>query len=512
MNKYKLFFRLGLLVVMTLFFLNLCKNINHFPIPNGDVFQYMDDGRKYVNFKLPSNIHPPPFAPFLICLVAKIFKHVEYPELFSAYVINFIASTLILLNVFLLLEKKSPLLSLVTTILLATNKIYFLTSLNLTNEIIYGYFLTLTLLFYQKKSFKIAYLLSGLLFLIRYESLVLQFSIFIVEFFYNKKQFKVKNILIAFTPVFFWLIILNFHSSGTNIFQNVYFSEIYYGIKNIPNLNVFKSLADIILFNPLISFIYPLFGENKYNLFFSNSIYLIIPIIIFLLFLKNFFKKKNNNIERIIYLTLILHLLFITAFPQFCIRYLAPIIWIVYLLIIDRNNRRLKILIIVSLIIFNFSQINNKSIHDAPDGFEYRYAANWLNKQNFSQPTKILIYDPVVIVYYIHHKNVIINFDSYEGYNATDNVYRQCQDNMTCVVQKLYQQDSNQSPIYIITTSYSSLPIENFPDQETIKMHHLAAFRNFPSSKEETNYQLVETIGDQQYWAKIYKYIPPKTP
>lgn len=494
------------------FFITLCKNINHFPVPNGDVFQYMYDGYQYVNFKLPSNIHPPPFVPFLICFIAKIFKQVEYPELFSAYSINFIASTLILFNIFLLLKKKSPILALVTVILLATNKIYFFTIINLTNEIVYGYFLTLALLLYQKKHYKITYLLSGLLFLIRYESLVVQLSIFIVEYFYNRKQFKIKNVLISFTPVIIWLIILNFHSSGSSIFQNVYFSEIYYGLKNIPNLNVFKSLADIIFFNPLINLTYPLFGYNKYNLFLSNNVYLILSISILFLFLSNFFKKNNNNLEKIIYLILILHLLFIAAFPQFCIRYLASVIWIIYLLIIDRNNKKIKILIIISLLFFNISQINNKSDYDVPEKFEYRYTANWLNKQTPSKPIKVLIYDPVTIKYYIHNKYITIDFQSYEGYNSTDNIYRECQDNIICVAKKINQEDLNQFDIYIVTTSYSSQPVENFPDQETVKMHHMIAFKNFPAPVEKDNYQLIETIGNQQYWAKIYKYIPPKTP
>jgi len=496
---------------MVSFLITLYKNINHFPIPNGDVFQYIYDGRQYINFKLPSSIHPPPFVPFLICLVAKIFKHVEYPELFSAYTINFIATTLILLNVFLLLYKKTPFLALSTVFLLATNKIYFLTSINLTNEIVYGFFLTLTLLLYQKKHYNIAYLLSGFLFLIRYESIVFQISIFTIEFFYNKKQFKIKNFIIAFVPVIIWLVILNFHSVGNSIFQNVYFSEIYYGIKNIPNLNVFKSLADIIMFNPFASFSYRLFGENKYNIFFSNKIDIIISIIIFFLLILTLFRKKNTNINRIVYLTLFFQLIFIAAFPQFCIRYLASVIWIIYLLIIDRSNKKIKTLIIISLLIFNISQINNKSIYDAPDGFEYRYTADWLNKQNLSQPTRVLIYDPIIIGYYIHNNKIVLDINSYEYYNVP-NTYNKCQDNMTCVVKELNKQDSNISQIYIITTSYSSQPIENFADQETTKMHHMSAFRNFPTSEEKQHYQLLDTVGDQEYWAKIYKYIPPKTP
>lgn len=511
MNQHRLFFRSALAIIMTLFFLNLCKNINHFPIPNGDVFQYIYDGRQYVNFKLPSNIHPPPFAPFLICLVAKIFSHTEYPELFSAYTLNFVASTLILFNVFSLLEKKSPLLSLTTVFLLATNKIYFLTSLNLTNEIIYGYFLTLTLLLYQKKSFPVAYLLSGLLFLIRYESLVFPISLFVVEFFYHKTQFKIKNVFLTLTPIILWLIILNFHSYGTSILQNTYFFEISQGIHNIPNLNVFKSLIDIILFNPLINFTYPLFGYSQYNLFFSNHTYLVFTTIIFILFLTSFLKKKTSHTEKIIYLTLIFHLLFITVFPQFCLRYLTPLIWMIYFLIINRRHKKIKLLIIVLLVIFNLSQINHLSIHDVPDGFEYRYTADWLNQQNFSLPTRVLIYDPIIIDYYVNNDRVIIDFNSYE-YDNVPNIYNQCQDDMACVVQKLYQKDLSFSQIYIVTTSYSSLPPENFSDQEAIKMHHLAAFRNFPSPQETSNYRLIDTIGDQQYWVKIYQYIPTKNP
>jgi hypothetical protein len=508
-KNIKIFHLLILFTIMGSFFVSLYKNKDYFPLPNGDVFQYIDDGHQYINFKLPSNIHPPPFFPFLICFTAKIFKHIEYPELYSASIITFVASTLILLNVFLLLYKKSPLLALSTVFLLATNKIYFLTSIDLTNEIIYGFFLTLTLLLYQKKHYNIAYLLSGLLFLIRYESIVFQLSIFVVEFFYHKKQFKIKNIIIAFTPVILWLIVLNFHSVGSSIFQNAYFLEIYHGIKNVPNFSVFKSLADIILFNPFTNFTYRLFSENQYNIFFSNIINTIIPIIIFFLFLLTFFRRKDTNINKIAYLTLFLHLLFIASFPQFCIRYLTPVIWIVYLLIINRSNNTLKILIIISLIIFNFSQINNKSNHGIPDGFEYRYVVDWLNKQNLHKTTRVLIYDPVIIKYYIYNSNITIDFNSYEYYDVP-NIYNKCQDNMTCVVKELNKRDSNSSQIYIVTTSYSSLSIENFPDQETTKMHHMPAFRNFPTTEENSYYKLLDTIGNSQYWAKIYQYIPPK--
>jgi hypothetical protein len=497
---------LTILIIITVFFIYLYKNINHYPLPNGDVFQYIFDGRQYINFKLPKNIHPAPAYPILICLVAKIFPNVDYPELYSAQIINIVLSTLILLNVFLLLYKHSFLLSLATVFLLATNKIYFLTSIDVTNEIVFSFFLTLNILLYKNKHFKIAYLLSGLLFLIRYESILFQMAIFIIEFFYDRKQFKLKNIIISFTPVIVWLIILNSHSTGDSITQNTYIAEIYNGLKDIPNLVVVKSFIDLILFNSISTTTYKIFGNiGKYGQI-SNLISYLFTICLFLISLLKILKKNYSITLKIVCLTLIFFIVFMPLFPKFCLRYLIPVVWIIYLVIFDQKNKFIKIILISSLIIFNVTQLNAKSEYDYQDGYEFRYAADWMNKQNFNKSTRVLIYDPITVVYFIKNSNIIMDFSSYESYNLP-NVYKECKDNMACVAKNLFINDPFRSKIIVISTAYSSLPIDVFADKETTLMHHMQAFRNFPTDTDKKYFKLIDEIGTEKNWVKIYQYI-----
>lgn len=404
----------------------------------------------------------------------------------------------------------------------------------MTNEIIYGYFLTLTLLLYQKKPKWSVYLLSGLLFLIRYESIVFPIAIFIVEYFFNKKQFKVKNLIIAFSPILIWFVILNFHSTGCSLIQNSYINEMIIGFKKIPNFKPLSELVDVIVFYPINLIYFSLVGPINFNTIPNTIISYLFPISILLLFLISFFKSKNSHVIKIIYLTMIFHIIFLTLFPNYAIRYQIPIIWILYLLIINRHNQKIKTIIIIALTIFNLIQLNYSSSYDNPnEKSEYRLVSNWLNSQNFKQDTLVFIYDFNIPSYFTQNSKVYFDDSIYSNqpniYNKwfekiscainnidpnklaiEESIYNKCNDQIPCVISKYYNNSNYQ--FIAISTSTSSVKINSILDKYTnINQHHITAFQDSFFSN-SPNFKLITKLGNEHNWAKIYQYIPTKSP
>ena len=499
------------------FFVSLIKNIDYVKIPNSDFFQYIYEGRQYLRFKLPVNIGAPPLSPILICLFAKFFTFVEYPELFTAHLINIVCSSLVLLNIFLIFKKNKPWIGLFTIILLASNKIYFTNSLNITNEVIYTYFLTLIILLYSKKQYKISYLLSGLVFLLRYEAIIIPIIIFGLEFFKRTKRFKISNLTIAFLPIIIFLIILNFHSEwGTSIFQNHYITEIIHGQNNIPNPQPKNSLLDIILSNPLDIFIFNNFDLKNYPGTPTLISKILFPIIILLFSFKKIFSKKSSITNKIIFLFLLGHIVFISLFPNFSIRYLFPIFWIIYLTIINRKNKIISIILTAILLIINIVTFHQSSFYDeSQNKSEYRLVAEWIDKQNFNKKTYIVVFEPFIINYYLHQQQNI-NFNDKNVLDLKDQKFDQllsgCHDNTMCVIQTLYNTKPTNSQFFFISTASSSPEgnLDDLSDQYYVKQVHLKAFRDQSlTEKDKKQLKLINVLRQDKYhWAKIYQYQP----
>jgi hypothetical protein len=503
--------------IILIFSIELFKNTNYVKIPNSDFFQYIYEGHQYLKFKLPINIGAPPLSPILICFFAKFFGFVEYPELFSAHLINIICSTLTLLNIFLIFKKTKPWIGLFIVTLLATNKIYFINSLNITNEVVYTYFLTLIILSYSKKQYKISYLLSGLTFLVRYEAIVIPIIIFGLEFFKKTKRFKISNLAIAFLPIIIFSIILNFHSEGGNsILQNHYITEIINGKNDIPNLEPTNSLLDVLLSNQVNNFIFTNFHLNNYPTLPNKITNIIFPIIILFLSLIKIFSKNNNTIIKIIFLFMIGHIIFISSFPNFSIRYLFPVFWIIYLTIIDRKNKIITIIFTMILLTINIFTIHqNSSYNDTQNKSEYRLIAEWIGQQNFSKQTYIVVFEPFIIKYYLHQQQNI-NFNDKNVLDLKDQKFNQlldgCHDNTLCVIQTLYNIKPNNSQFFFISTISSSPEgnIDKLHDQYYVKQVHLKTFRDQNlSENDKKQLKLVTELKQNDFnWAKIYQYQP----
>jgi len=503
------------IIVVLGFFGSLIKNINYVKIPNSDFFQYINEGRQYLKFKLPINIGAPPLSPILICFFAKFFTFAEYPELLSAHLINIICSSLILLNIFLIFKKTKPWIGLFTIILLATNKIYFTNSLNITNEVVYGYFLTLIILLYSKKQYKMSYLLSGLTFLVRYEAIIIPIIIFGLELFKKTKRFKISNLAIAFLPIIIFSIILNFHSEGgSSIFQNHYITEIIYGKNNIPNLQPIKSFLDFILSDQVNSFIFSNLHVNNYPTLPGKITNIVFPLIILILCLVKIIPKKNSITTKIIFLTLLGHTFFISLFPNFSMRYLFPIFWIIYLVIINRKNKVITIILTIILLTINIITIRQNSFYDeSQNKSEYRLVAEWIKQQNFSKQTYIVVFEPFIIKYYLHQQQNII-FNDENIFDFKNEKFNQlldgCHNNTLCVIQSLYNKKPNDSQFFFISTTASSPEgdVDKLSDQFYVTQVHLKTFRdqNLSENDKKQLKLITELKQDKDHWAKVYQY------
>lgn len=481
------------ILISAFFWWNLWNNRNAQAIPNPDIFQYIGDGYRYINFKLPDSIHPPPLAPIMITSLAKILSSfVIYPEIAAVKLINITLSSLTLVAIYILVSPIiSPLFSFLLVLLVATNQINLLYSVDVTNEIIYSFFLTLSLILYYYRKKPYVYLLFGLLFLLRYESVVIPISVFIIEHYSKRPSLKLKNILFSFIPIFLWLIVLNFHSRiGNSILGNAYIEEIFNGLKKLPNLLNYYSLIDLITFESS----YPLQNQNQ---FFS--------FVVLCLSTYGIINQKSKPIQKIIYLAFFLHQLFLFAFPNFAIRYNTPMIWILYLILSNHKSKYISFAVLVCLLGYNIARIDVPSSYSHPNDMkEYRLVADWLNKTKFQKPTTVLIYEPHILRYYVIKKEVYVPYDS-------ETPFQKCKEDIICICESLLNKNHTDTNIYVITSAYSTNDYSFSHDKFTPILHHIGVF-NDKIYQKNPDFTFVTQImsDDGNNWANVWQYIPAK--
>ncbi|MFA5025576.1 MAG: hypothetical protein WC503_03665 [Candidatus Shapirobacteria bacterium] len=362
--------------------------------------------------------------------------------------------------------------------------------MDVTNEVIYVFFLTLSLILYHYSKKPFVYLFFGLLFLLRYESVVIPISVFIVEYYSKKPTIKIKNVLFSFIPIIIWLIVLNFHSRiGNSILGNAYIQEIFNGFKNIPNLSFFTHLIEIITFDST----YPNY---------QNTIFYLITIGLCLYGIAN---PKSKSLTKIIYLIYILNFLFISIFPNFAIRYYVPVIWITYFILANHKSRVFSFTILFCLLYHNLTRINIPTNHSRPrDMMEYRLVADWLNKYKSEKLAIIIVYESHILKYFVTNKNVFVPFDS-------ETPFQECQEDIVCICHTLLTNINPKADVFVITTAYSSNNSFFANDQFTPTLHHVDIFKskNFQGNSNFKYFTSV-TSEDRNNWANFWQYIPSK--
>lgn len=423
----------------------------------------------------------------MITSLAKVISsQTVYPEIAAAKFINITLAALTLINIYLLVSSLvSPFFAFLLSSLVATNQINILYSMDITNEIIYAFFLTLALLLYHYHQKSLVYLLFGLLFLLRYESIVLPISVFIIEHYSDKSKVKIKNVLLSFIPIIAWLILLNFHSKGTSLVNNAYLEEIWNGIKNVPNTTVFTSLLEIIT-------------QNGYQTGNTNFIFALITLVLCFIGITD---TKSKPLIRISYLVFVFHLLFLFAFPNFAIRYFIPIIWIMYLVLVNQKSRIVSYTILFCFLAYNISRIDVPSDYSSPrDMLEYRLVANWLNKSVFDKRTVVLVYEPHILRYFVKNPQVDVKYDFETPFTI-------CKDDLNCICDIIYTKINPNSDILVVTTLHSVINYDLAYDKYTAGLHHVKTF-NRAFIDQSINYKVTAVVGDGERWANIYKYVP----
>lgn len=426
----------------------------------------------------------------MISSLAKIISpFTVYPEIAAAHFINISLATLTIICIYLLVSNLiSPFFAFILCTLVVTNQINIVYSLDVTNEIIYTFFLSLSLLLYhyQKKSF--SYLLFALLFFIRYESIIVPISVFIIEYYSKKPKLKLKNILLSFTPIIIWLFILNFHGKiGASLFDNAYLEEIINGLKRLPNTSALIALIEIIT-------------ANGYQVILMSQIFFLITSILCFIGIVD---TKAKATLRIIYLVFIFHLLSLFIFPNFSIRYLIPTLWILYLILANQKSKIISYTVMFCFLTYNIARINipTEYYHNR-EMLEYKLIANWLNQTKFDKKTSVLIYEPHILKYYVKNDKIDVKFD-YET------PFKICNEKLDCICESI--RSNSNSDVLVITTTRSDKDQYNPYDVFTAKLHHARTF-DWANVGKNPKYQQVKYLEDVDHYATIFKYNPQKSP
>lgn len=460
-------------------------------IPNPDIFQYIGDGYQYLQFKLPPSIHPPPLFPIMITSVAKIISpYTVYPEITATHLINITSVSLAIIFVYLIAQQiYSPLAAFSLSLLLATNQIYLLFGVNVTNEITYSFFLVLAIFLYTRTKHPLVYLYFGLLFLLRYEAITIPLSVFIVEHLYSpKKDFKIKNIIICFTPILIWLTVLHFHSKGVSIADNAYIEEMRFGLSRLPNLESIRSLVEMIT------------GDR----FYIPALYIVSSAAILGLVFYQATRQKTSDLIRILSLVFVFHLCFLYVFPNFSVRYYVPIIWILYLLLTYHKSILISITFFSCLLIYNVSHLGVASNFSHPEDMkEYRLLASWLNETKFERPTIVIVYEPHILRYFVKNPKVDVKYDF-------DTPFAICKDNIDCISKSIQDTSNNIADILVVTSAYSQGELTIASDPFTAGLHHVGTF-DYNSIIKNKSLKYLRTVVEGEHWANIFIFTPTPT-
>jgi len=382
-----------LLIGLSVFFVILFFNRNNLSVPNPDIFQYIHEGSYYTKLRLPPSIQPGPVLPLLITLLTKTVKYFSiYPEITSAHLINIFSATATIFFVYLIVKKYSQTKAIIVSVLLSTNIFFFANAIDVSTEVLCGLEISLIFFFYQKKMSRLFYLTSALAFLTRYESIVIIFSIILIDLFSKNKNIKYRSIFILLIPLIIWLLILNQYSPGSSIIDNIYIQEIFFAKGYLHPQPFFE------IFITSFGYFGPAYRISRH--FSLETTKAAFSAIIICLAIINIFHKKTSSEIKAINLMLISQIIVLSIFPNFSQRYLHPIYWILFFIII--NIKKIGYFLAFLIFISNIYNITNQDVDKRNNELkEYRIISSWINSQQTKDNTAVITYSPCIIKYII---------------------------------------------------------------------------------------------------------------
>jgi len=453
----------------------LIHNKETYPIPNSDIFRYIDEGNTYLTGKIPDEIFIPPGNPILISLFSKIIS-VPYEEIAIATWINILSTIGLTIGVVVLMLKSFPHFSIPIVLMLCTHPLLYYIGVDVTSEPLFALIITLCLLCVNNERRNLAVILAIVSFFVRFEGLALIAG---VLFIYRKQDLRWIRwwTIISITILGIWGLVLHTHSTGTSIMDNMFIREIREGTRNLPNYKVVNSLPMIFVYDYEITKL-------------AN-----IGILIFILGIigKSLF-DKNKTIQASALFSLgylSIHFLF----PVHNDRYFFPLLWIIpFLCMYQLSKIKLKPyqfnkvvgVFVIYCISFYVAYTNYPIIKigfswKKYDRIESRMLANWINNQPHDQPFMVMLPEPWVIDYFITNNSVEFMYFSHEENQNCESI--------NCLIE-LAQAKYPNIPTYIAIESF--IKYSNDPNNDWTRrtgINHYFEFENDPNKNATLEFQ-----------------------
>lgn len=412
-----------LLTGLVLYF--FIANIDFFAVPDPDIFQYFNEGRKYLQLSLPTTIQVLPAYPILIGIISRAMFTSQYPELLAAHLITVFSAITLLLLVFQFLKKYGPWTALLCVALLGTNPLYIFSSLNVNTEVLFTAASLVVFILYQLQKRTEAYLAAGLVFLIRYEGFVLLFSLFLADLLSSHGIKRVVRLAaLGLAPIVLWMMITHAHNAQGNLSGNFFMKEIERGSENIPQFMLYERIPTILVNQSFID-------EGT-----ISPISILLYILLALGSVPILLEKKSL---RAAWIFGFMYLAFHAFFPYGPDRYLYPVLWILYATLIMGASRYAKrtsrfiqfmgTLVAIAAIAGNIllsheylAAPHSDKLYSRYARHEVRDAANWLNNQSFSQTVYVFAYEPWLPEYFTRHPQIKYVYMRSKDHRACDSI------------------------------------------------------------------------------------------
>lgn len=401
-------FNIAFYIIIFLYLILLISLIGPMRHVDPDFFQFLRDSEYYLKFQLPPFIQSLPANPILIGIFSRLLTNF-YTEIEVALLINAIAmSTTIFLTYYILKKETSLWFAGLASLFLITNPIVFGSATSNNSEVLFSMFTLIIFNLLWKKKELLAIFLTALGIAIRYESILLFFSIVTIDFIKNrnlKKSIKIiATFLIPALPIMFILLSRNYSNS---VLSTPFLLELFERSEDIPELRFLSNLPFAFFYNK--NFLFN--GSNLITIVISIIFYLIL----FFLIRNN--QKNNSYLAKISLLFTIFWLIFHALFPAYLERYFVPTIFslILSITLLMKNQHHLlkKIFFVILLItsIFNFLKIaphlkiDNQYVMYSPDYFT-ALSIKTKTQNNEQQYTILSPYPETIAYYYKNSHNI----------------------------------------------------------------------------------------------------------
>ncbi|MFC1750797.1 hypothetical protein ACFL2V_18555 [Pseudomonadota bacterium] len=476
----------------------LVSLVNNLPEPNSDIFQYISDGKNYINFTFPDVIHSPPANPLLLTFLSMLFTH-PHREILAARLLNILLGTSSVYLMWIFSKKYFGIFGLLTIIFIATNPLFNYVILNTTSEPLFGFTVFAILLLKRIPKQNIAYFFSGLSILVRFEAICLLAAMTLgdVKRHVQKKP-TLFRLLLGIIPIALWLVIISKHNHQKTFIGNPFLQEIITKFYKIPNWEILQDIPKTFLLNHWETQYFDIYWAKLF-------LYLNTALGIWVIFRSKYPVLKTFISFSFFYL--LAHILF----PEYGFRYSYQLLWPLILinlwpfLIHLPLQGKLKVFIVASQLLVlngmgyvvgsNLRNINQLHSQDIEHSNANTLVAKWVSNKTFSTPVTIITLEPWIGGYYNTNPGVTY-------YSFPLSTIKKCH-SIPCLIGHRRGGHSNER--YLVVK-------DNWTENshtEIAQDFGVELFRSFDKTCDPRGeFKLIANLGHLGSWAMIYEFIP----